>query len=81
MAGMDGGIENEFPNLFFEYMAASGIPDGEAAGMLLDVAAESQRTGRVLPREVGWLGRWILISLQWSDHFLLMLLMDVNGSS
>ena len=54
MAGME--IENEFPNLFFEYMAASGIPDGEAAGMLLDVAAESQRTGRVLPREVGWLG-------------------------
>ena len=57
MAGMEGDIENEFPNLFFEYMTASGIPDGEAAQMLLDVAAQSERTGRVIPREVGWLGR------------------------
>ncbi len=57
------------------WMLEAWMADREAAQMLLDVAAQSERTGRVIPRDVGLLGRWILISLQWSDHFLLMLLL------
>lgn len=59
MAGPNGEIEDEFPSLFFEYMAASGVPDREATQMLLDVAAQSERNGTMgmIPREAGWLGR------------------------